>query len=219
MRPGHSAGGGAAPDADQRWKARTQAGLAAFQSGRIDEAYAAWRSAAATARAFDADDPRRATSRTHLALCHAASGGAQAARRAFGRALLAWDAADAWTARMAIPERARSSGFHLRLERKHPGRYDVVARTGFVRLFGAGRDAALAGGAHLFWDITVTVTNVDQPAALAMPTFGSKTRVGLQLRWQPTTDDGEAPVTMYELRYRPAGDMGEGRHGTDRIDR
>ena len=157
MRPGHSAGGGAVPDADQRWEARTLAGLAAFRSGRIDEAYAAWRSAAATVRAFDADDPRRAASRTHLALCHAASGGAQAARRAFRRALLAWDAADAWVGRMAVGQRARSSGFHLRLESKHRGSYDALARAGFAQLLGAGRAAALAGGAHLFRDPAATL--------------------------------------------------------------
>ena len=124
-------------------------GLTAFREDRIEEAYAAWRSAAAIARAFAADDPRRAASRTHLALCHAAGCNAAAARRAFRRALLAWAAADAWVARMAIPQRARSSSFHLRLEAKHPGGYDAIARAGYVRLLGAGRAAALAGSAHL----------------------------------------------------------------------
>ena len=120
-----------------------------FQASRIEEAYAAWRSAAAIARAFTADDPRRAASRTHLALCHAAGGNAQAARRAFRRALQAWKAADAWVARMGLAHRARSSGFHLRLQAKHPGGYDAVARASYARLLGAGRAAALAGGAHL----------------------------------------------------------------------
>ena len=78
-------------------------GLGAFRAGRIDEAYAAWRSAAAVARAFAADDPRRAASRTHLALCHAAGSDAAAARRAFRRALRTWEAAEQWVARMAVP--------------------------------------------------------------------------------------------------------------------
>ncbi len=135
--------------ADRRWEARTLEGLAAFQEGRIEEAYAAWRSAAAIGRAFDTDDPRRAASRTHLALCHAAQGNAASARRAFRRALRAWEAAEAWIARMALPQRARSSGFHLRLEAKHRRRYDALARVEFAKLLGAGRGAALAGGAHL----------------------------------------------------------------------
>ena len=152
MRAESPKGGGGILGAEQRWEARVRDGLAAFQAGRVDKAYAAWRSAAAIARAFDADDPRRAASRTHLALCHAATGNDAGARRAFRRALRAWAASDAWIARMALPQRARSSGFHLRLEQKNPGGYDAVARAGYARLLGAGRAAALAGGAYLARD-------------------------------------------------------------------
>ena len=149
MRPEPPRGEDAALRAEQRWEARAQEGLAAFQAGRVDDAYAAWRSAAAITRSFDADDPRRAASRTHLALCHGAAGNAPAARRAFRRAVRAWEASDEWVVRMALPQRARSSGFHLRLQAKHPGGYDAVARAGFARLLRAGRAAALAGSAHL----------------------------------------------------------------------
>ena len=145
----HSKGGSAGPGAEQRWEGRVLEGLAAFRAGRTADAYAAWRSAAAIARAFDADDPRRAAGRTHLALCHAAAGEAAAARRAFRRALRTWEAAEGWVSRMDVARRARSSGFHLRLEQKHPGGYDAVARAGFARLLRAGRAAALAGSAHL----------------------------------------------------------------------
>ena len=138
--------------ADRRWEARTLEGLAAFRAGRIEAAYAAWRSASAIGRAFDTDDPRRAASRTHLALCHAAGGDTTRARRAFRRAFQAWSAAEAWVARMALPQRARSSGFHLRLEAKHRRRYDALARVEFAKLLGAGRGAALAGSAHLARD-------------------------------------------------------------------
>ena len=151
--------------AEQRWEARVSEGLAAFQASRIEEAYAAWRSAAAIARAFDADDPRRAASRTHLALCHAAQGDAASARRAFRRALRAWEAGEAWVARMTLEQRARSSGFHLRLQAKHPGGYDAVARAGFARLLGAGRAAALAGGAHLARDPTAALEEAEQKRA------------------------------------------------------
>ena len=53
---------------------------------------------------------------------------------------------------MALPQRARSSGFHLRLEAKHRRRYDALARVEFAKLLGAGRGAALAGSAHLARD-------------------------------------------------------------------
>ena len=142
-------GGRAHPSAEQRWEERVRDGLAAFQAGRIDAAYAAWRSAAAIARAFDAADPRRAASRTHLALCHAASGEATKARQAFRRALQAWESAETWVARMSVGQRARSSGFHLRLEQKHRPSYDALARAECARLLGAGRAAALAGAFHL----------------------------------------------------------------------
>ncbi len=137
---------------EQRWEVRTLGGLAAFRENRVAEAYTAWRAAAANTRAFVADDPRRAASRTHLALCHGAAGDAAAARRGFRRALQAWDAATLWVARMEIGQRARSSSFHLRLALKHPGGYDALARAEFTRLLGAGRAAALAGGAHLARD-------------------------------------------------------------------
>ena len=149
MATEHTKGGSALPSAEQRWEARVRDGLAAFQAGRVEEAYAAWRSAAAIARAFDAADPRRAASRTHLALCHAASGETTKARRAFRRALQAWEAAEIWVARMSVGQRARSSGFHLRLEQKHRPSYDALARAECARLLGAGRAAALAGAAHL----------------------------------------------------------------------
>ena len=165
MRANPRKGSGAAPGAEQRWEARALEGLAAFQASRIEEAYAAWRSAAAIARAFAADDPRRAASRTHLALCHAAAGNAQAARRAFRRALRAWEAAEAWVARMGVAHRARSSSFHLRLAAKHPGGYDAIARAGYARLLGAGRAAALAGGAHLARDRAATLEEAQEQRA------------------------------------------------------
>ena len=168
MRANPRKGSGAAPGAEQRWEARAREGLVAFQASRIEEAYAAWRSAAAIARAFTADDPRRAASRTHLALCHATGGNAQAARRAFRRALRAWEAADAWVARMGVAHRARSSGFHLRLQAKHPGRYDAVARASYARLLGAGRAAALAGGAHLARDPTAALEEAEQKRAAGL---------------------------------------------------
>ena len=158
----------ALPGADQRWEARVRDGLAAFQAGRIDAAYAAWRSASAIARAFDANDPRRAASRTHLALCHAASGEATKARRAFRRALQAWESAETWVALMSVGQRARSSGFHLRLEQKHRSSYDALARAECARLLGAGRAAALAGAAHFARDPAAALEEAQERRAAGL---------------------------------------------------
>lgn len=139
-------------EAERGWEARAHAGWTAFREGRIAAAQAAWRAAAMRTRTFAPGDPRRAASRTNLALCHAATGADAAARRSFRRALRAWDDARPWVARMAVGQRARSSSFHLRLAAKHAGGYDAPARAEFARLLGAGRAAALASSAHLAKD-------------------------------------------------------------------
>lgn len=140
------------PQVEERWEAQVLAGCAAFNAGRIDEARARWRSASATSRAFVPDDPRRAASRTHLALTQDAAANAKAARAGYRRALEAWDAAEAWVERMTIGRRARSSTFHLRLSTKHAGGYDHLARAECKRLLDAGRAATLANSAHLSRD-------------------------------------------------------------------
>ena len=168
MRDKRPSGGAGAPGAEQRWEARARVGLAAFSAGRIADAYAAWRSAAAMTRAFAPDDPRRAASRTHLALCHAAAGNDAAARRAFRRALRAWDAAARWVARMEVRQQARSSLFHLRLEQKHRGRYEALARAESAKLLAAGRAAALAGCAHLARDPAATLEEAQEKRAAGL---------------------------------------------------
>ena len=72
-----------------------------------------------------AGDPRRATSLAHRALAAEAAGSDEA----LGEALAAWDASLGWAEGMALPRRARSSLFHLRLEAKHPGAYAEAQRS------------------------------------------------------------------------------------------
>ena len=72
------------------------------------------------------------------------------ARRAFRRALQAWEAAEAWVARMDAGQRARSSGFPSCAWRRSIGStYDALARAECAKLLAAGRAAALGGAAHL----------------------------------------------------------------------
>ena len=63
-------------------------------------------------------------------------------------------------------------------------------------------------------DITVTVTNVDRPDVLGTPSADRNRKSTLRFDWEPPASDGGAPVTMYELRYRPAGAVGDGRHSS-----
>ena len=149
MRPENPEGRGAAASAEQRWEARVLEGLAAFRAGRIDEAYAAWRSAAAIRQGLRRGRPAPGgqpdPSRPLPCRGRRCRGGAPGLPP---RAPV-WEAAEQWVARMAVPQRARSSGFHLRMETKHRGSYDALARAGFARLLNAGRAAAHAGAAHL----------------------------------------------------------------------
>jgi hypothetical protein len=92
-----------------------------------------------------AGDPRRATSLAHRALA------AEAADldEALGEALAAWDASLGWAEGMALPPRARSSLFHLRLEAKHPGVYAEAQRARVKARLAEARgwtEAAARGG-------------------------------------------------------------------------
>lgn len=69
-------------------------------------------------------DPRRATSLVHAA--SAADG--EPRGELLRRACAAWTLALGWVDGMALPPRARSSLFHLRLEAKHPGAYAAAQR-------------------------------------------------------------------------------------------
>ena len=53
--------------ADQLWERLVEAGLAAFDAGRLDDAGALWISALAHAERFAGDDPRRATALNDIA--------------------------------------------------------------------------------------------------------------------------------------------------------
>ena len=116
----------------------------------VEEAYAAWRSAAAIARAFDADDPRRAASRTHLALCHAAL-----RRRREGAPGLPPGApglgggGSLGRAHGAPPARPQLGLSPDACRPNIPAGTTRIARAEFAKLLGAGRAAALAGSAHL----------------------------------------------------------------------
>ena len=135
--------------ADQLWERLVEAGLAAFDAGRLDDAGALWISALAHAERFAGDDPRRATALNNIAAVRHLRGGAAEAEHFYRAALDAWAAAEPWIDAMAIAPRARSSLFHLRLEEKHRADYRRIARGELRKLLDEGRATCLANLAAL----------------------------------------------------------------------
>ena len=136
-------------DADAGWERLQLAAAEAFAAGDLVGAVATWAAALRTARAsFEADDPRLATSLANYATALQQKGDPVPARL-WQEALEVLDAAPAWLARQRFVRGARSSMFHLRLEAKHPGAYDVNLRRRGETLLRAARAAVakLAAGA------------------------------------------------------------------------
>lgn len=111
-------------EADLEWERQTEEALAALSEERIDEARAGFASALRLARAeFGLNDPRLAASLSNqaAAVATADGGGAGQIKAA---AAQAWSACDGWIDKMTAPRTARSSMFHLRMERLHRPAYE-----------------------------------------------------------------------------------------------
>jgi hypothetical protein len=135
-------------DADADWERLQVVAADAFAAGDLTSAVATWAAALRTARAsFEADDPRVATSLANYATALHEKGDPVPVRL-WQEALEIWDKAPAWLARQRFVRGARSSMFHLRLEAKHPGAYDVNLRRRAETLLRAARAATakLAAG-------------------------------------------------------------------------
>lgn len=135
--------------ADQLWERLVEAGLAAFDAGRLDDAGALWISALAHAERFAGDDPRRATALNNIAAVRHLRGGAADAEHFYRAALDAWAAAEPWIETMAAAPRARSSPCHPRLEAKHRADDHRIARAAPRKLLDEGRATCLANLAAL----------------------------------------------------------------------
>lgn len=118
------------------WEELSAAGLALPPAEAADY----WREAAAVAPTLFAEgDPRRATSLANLALVEPARSDSLLAE-----ASSLWQAAGAWVAALRPERRARSSLFHLRLARKHPGGYDGWSRGRYAALLAEGAERLAA---------------------------------------------------------------------------
>ena len=121
------------------WVELTEAAGTLVAAGRLGLAADNWRLAFDTAQAFQEDDPRRASSHSNLAVAHRIQGEFDLAEQCCRRAMAGWQAAAHWVRRMHPPPRARSSLFHLRMERKHRQRFNQLAVQKFETLLPAGR--------------------------------------------------------------------------------
>ncbi len=138
-------------EADLEWERLCEAALLDLAEGREEEARAGFAAALRLARAgFAANDPRLAASLTNQAAAVAtADGGGGTVRAA---AVQAWATCESWIAKMTAPRTARSSMFHLRMERLHRQAYEerwrVRGRELLADLRGqvrAGEDLELVG--------------------------------------------------------------------------
>jgi hypothetical protein len=112
-------------EADLEWERLSEEALSALAEGRTDEARANVAQALHLARnEFTAGDPRLAASLSNQAAAVASADGNAKATRIRAAATQAWAGCDGWVEKMTAPRTARSSLFHLRMERLHRPAYE-----------------------------------------------------------------------------------------------
>ncbi len=132
-------------DEDLTWEHIQEAAAEALAEGKWDEAAAFWETGLELAReAFEDDDPRLAASLANRAVAARRGGEAAAAAALFDEALAVWARSGPWLEALEPERRARSSLFHLRMERKHPGGYDHHSLARYRALAEEGRAATRA---------------------------------------------------------------------------
>jgi len=131
-------------DADSTWEhLQERAAEEALAEGPA--AARLWAEALLLAREqFAHDDPRLATSLANHARALRRGGDDVSARRLFDEALLVWDRSRRWIEGLEPERRARSSLFHLRLERKNREKFQRRSRRRYRALAAEGRAATLA---------------------------------------------------------------------------
>ena len=107
-------------EADLEWERLTEAALSDLAEGRADTAREQFAAALRLARTnFAGHDPRLAASLSNHAAAQSNSGG-----KIEAAATQAWAVCDRWIDGMTAPRAARSSMFHLRMERLHRPAYE-----------------------------------------------------------------------------------------------
>lgn len=110
------------------WEALSAAALEAYAKGDRAAAIHLWDRALAISHQFGEQDPRRAASENNAALSLLLDESFDEARGAFKQATQSWTKGLAWTETMDVQRPARSSLFHLRMERRHAKAFGEVRR-------------------------------------------------------------------------------------------
>lgn len=122
-------------NAELIWEQIQETAAACCADADIEEAEELWQGGLEVARDYFADDdPRLATSLVNAALIHRRAGDEAQAQTFLAEALLIWKAGQSWIARLKPDVRARSSTFHLRMQRKYQGGYDHFSQKRYARL-------------------------------------------------------------------------------------
>ena len=137
-------------DPDFLWVQITEEAVVELDSGRLSVAVEKWQKAHDVAQDFDPGDPRLASSLNNLAIAFRINQDFEEAARYYRSAIENWESASSWIDRMQLEQRARSSLFHLRMERKHRKKYDNIARRKYHQLLAAGHAGTLNNLAELF---------------------------------------------------------------------
>lgn len=132
------------------WVQLSESAASEFDGGRLAAAAEGWKSAHSVALKFDEQDPRLAGSLNNLAIAFRINRDFEEAEQVYRSALKNWGSAAHWIDRMQLKQRARSSLFHLRMERKHRRKYDNIARRNYQKLLSAGQAGTLNNLAELF---------------------------------------------------------------------
>jgi hypothetical protein len=112
-------------EADLEWERLSEEALSCLADGRADEARSNFAAALRLARdAFKSGDPRLAASLSNQAAAVARVDGHAKAAQIRAVAAQAWAGCDGWVEKMTAPRTARSSLFHLRMERLHRPAYE-----------------------------------------------------------------------------------------------
>jgi hypothetical protein len=135
-------------EADLEWERLTEEALSALAEERTEEARAGFAGALRLARTeFGVNDPRLAASLSNQAAAVATAAGSSGAGQIEAAATQAWSACDGWIDKMTAPRTARSSMFHLRMERLHRPAYEERWRVKGRELLADVREELCAGEA------------------------------------------------------------------------
>ncbi len=136
-------------DPDFKWVQKTEKASLDFKSGHFIAAADKWETAQCFTHGFDPKDPRRAGSLNNLGITFRIRRNFKEAEDLYQCALEGWQSALYWVKTMHLEQRARSSLFHLRMERKHQKKYDDMARRKYGNLIHRGRAGTLNNLAEL----------------------------------------------------------------------